>query len=63
MISGRGALAGIAAASLAQSSGLARPAQAAGAKSLSIVPQATLNSVDPIWSASRISRWRPWGDG
>ncbi len=27
-----------------------------GAKTLSIVPQATLNSVDPIWSTSQVSR-------
>jgi peptide/nickel transport system substrate-binding protein len=36
--------------------GLARPAIAQRNKSLSIVPQATLNSVDPIWSTSQVSR-------
>jgi peptide/nickel transport system substrate-binding protein len=35
---------------------LARPAIAQSSKSLSIVPQATLNSVDPIWSTSQVSR-------
>jgi peptide/nickel transport system substrate-binding protein len=53
MIGRRSVLRGTAAASLA---GLARPALASGAKTLSIVPQATLNSVDPIWSTSQISR-------
>ena len=46
----RGVLSGAVAASLA------RPAIAAGTKALSIVPQATLNSVDPIWSTSQVSR-------
>ncbi len=50
MIGRRRTLQGLAAVSLA------RPALAAGAKTLSIVPQATLNSVDPIWSTSQISR-------
>ncbi len=50
MIGRRGLMLGAAAA------GLARPAIAAGAKTLSIVPQATLNSVDPIWSTSQVSR-------
>jgi peptide/nickel transport system substrate-binding protein len=36
--------------------GLARPALAGGGKSLAIVPQANLNSVDPIWSTSQVSR-------
>jgi peptide/nickel transport system substrate-binding protein len=40
----------------AVAAGLARPAIAAGGKTLSIVPQATLNSVDPIWSTSQVSR-------
>lgn len=53
MIGRRNTLAGIAAAGLA---GLARPAVASGVRTLSIVPQATLNSVDPIWSTSQISR-------
>jgi peptide/nickel transport system substrate-binding protein len=35
---------------------LARPALARPDRSLSIVPQATLNSVDPIWSTSQVSR-------
>jgi peptide/nickel transport system substrate-binding protein len=56
MIGRRSTLQGIAAAGLAQASGLARPALAAGNKTLTIVPQATLNSVDPIWSTSQISR-------
>src|ERR1700729_1758752 len=50
MIGRRRTLQGLAAVSLA------RPALAAGAKTLSIVPQATLNSVDPIWSTSQVSR-------
>ena len=50
MIGRRGMLGGAVAA------GLARPAIAAGSKTLSIVPQANLNSVDPIWSTSQISR-------
>ncbi len=50
MIKRRGVLAGVAAATLA------RPALATGKRSLSIVPQATLNSVDPIWSTSQVSR-------
>lgn len=50
MIGRRGALFGLSAASLA------RPALAAANKTLSIVPQATLNSVDPIWSTSQVSR-------
>jgi peptide/nickel transport system substrate-binding protein len=40
----------------AAAAGLARPAIAGPSQSLSIVPQATLNSVDPIWSTSQISR-------
>ena len=62
MIGRRGVLQSIAAATLVQAAGLrraaglARPALAAGTKTLSIVPQATLNSVDPIWSTSQISR-------
>jgi peptide/nickel transport system substrate-binding protein len=50
MIGRRGVLSGVAAA------GLARPALAGGSKTLSIVPQANLNSVDPIWSTSQVSR-------
>jgi peptide/nickel transport system substrate-binding protein len=50
MIGRRGILLGAATA------GLARPAIAAGTKTLSIVPQITLNSLDPIWSTSQISR-------
>ena len=50
MIGRRGALRGALAATLA------RPVIAAGVKTLSIVPQATLNSVDPIWSTSQVSR-------
>ena len=56
MIGRRGMLQGIAAGGVAQAASLARPALAAGAKTLSIVPQATLNSVDPIWSTSQVSR-------
>jgi peptide/nickel transport system substrate-binding protein len=50
MIGRRAALRGTAAAALS------RPAIAAGIQSLSIVPQATLNSVDPVWSTSQVSR-------
>lgn len=50
MIGRRGALLGAAGAVLAC------PAIAAGTQTLSIVPQATLNSVDPIWSTSQVSR-------
>jgi peptide/nickel transport system substrate-binding protein len=50
MIRRRSVLQGAAAA------GLARPALGAINKTLSIVPQAALNSVDPIWSTSQISR-------
>ena len=50
MTTRRGMLSGTAAMTLA------RPSLAAGGKSLSIVPQATLNSVDPIWSTSQVSR-------
>ena len=50
MIGRRGMLLSAAAA------GLARPAIATGTQSLSIVPQATLNSVDPVWSTSQITR-------
>src|SRR5271154_551637 len=35
---------------------LCRPAIAGSVQTLSIVPQATLNSVDPIWSTSQVSR-------
>jgi peptide/nickel transport system substrate-binding protein len=50
MIRRRTVLSGAAAATLA------RPAIAAGGQSLSIVPQAVLNSVDPIWSTAQVSR-------
>ena len=40
----------------AATASLARPAIAGPNKILSIVPQANLNSVDPIWSTSQISR-------
>ena len=50
MIKRRGVLLGAAAATLAC------PAIAAPGQTLSIVPQATLNSVDPIWSTSQVSR-------
>jgi len=40
----------------AAATGLARPALAQNTKTISIVPQATLNSVDPIWSTSQVSR-------
>ncbi len=56
MIGRRGMMRGAAAASLVGQASLARPALAAGSKTLSIVPQATLNSVDPIWSTSQVSR-------
>ena len=56
MIGRRSMLQGIAAGGLAQATALARPALASEAKTLSIVPQATLNSVDPIWSTSQVSR-------
>jgi hypothetical protein len=58
MIRRRDVLAGTAASSLA------RPAIASGTQSLSIVPQANLNSVDPIWSTSQVSRnlgFMVWG--
>jgi peptide/nickel transport system substrate-binding protein len=35
---------------------LARPAIAANAKVLSIVPQVALNSIDPVWTSSQIAR-------
>ena len=35
---------------------LARPAIASNAKTLSIVPQVALNSIDPIWTSSQIAR-------
>jgi len=50
MIGRRGMMLGTAAATLA------RPAIAQGAKTLTMMPQATLTSVDPIWSSSQISR-------
>lgn len=50
MIGRRGALLGPAAVALA------RPAIAQGSKTLRIVPQATLSSLDPIWSTSQVSR-------
>ncbi len=50
MIQRRGLLLGAATATLA------RPAIGAGTKTLSLVPQATLSSVDPIWSTSQVSR-------
>src|SRR4051794_979496 len=50
MIQRRGLMLGAAAATLA------RPAIGAGSKTLTIVPQATLSSVDPIWSTSQVSR-------
>lgn len=50
MIGRRGILLGAAAA------GLARPAIAQGAKTLTMMPQAILTSIDPIWSSSQISR-------
>jgi len=50
MIGRRSLLAGTAAAMLA------RPAIGGTSKTLSIVPQVALNSIDPIWSTSQISR-------
>ncbi len=50
MIRRRGMLLGAAAL------GLARPAIARPDNELKLVPQATLNSVDPIWSTSQVSR-------
>lgn len=50
MIGRRGILLGAAAA------GLARPALAQASKTLTIMPQVALTSVDPIWSSSQISR-------
>ena len=50
MIGRRGIIAGTAAA------GLAAPAIAAGTKTVSLVPQATLASFDPVWSSSQVSR-------
>ena len=35
---------------------LARPAIAGNAKTLSIVPQVALNSIDPVWTSSQIAR-------
>ena len=35
---------------------LARPALAVNAKTLSIVPQVALNSIDPVWTSSQIAR-------
>ena len=35
---------------------LARPAIAGSGKSLSIVPQVALNSIDPVWTSSQIAR-------
>ena len=35
---------------------LARPAIAANAQTLSIVPQVALNSIDPVWTSSQIAR-------
>jgi len=35
---------------------LARPAIGANAKTLSIVPQVALNSIDPVWTSSQIAR-------
>jgi peptide/nickel transport system substrate-binding protein len=50
MIRRRSLIAGAAAATLA------RPAIGGTSKTLSIIPQAALNSIDPIWSTSQISR-------
>jgi peptide/nickel transport system substrate-binding protein len=50
MIGRRSLLAGTAAVALA------RPAIGGATKTLSMVPQAALNSIDPIWSTSQISR-------
>ncbi len=49
MIARRGLFAGAAA-------GLAMPALAAGTKTITLVPQATLGSIDPVWSSSQVSR-------
>jgi peptide/nickel transport system substrate-binding protein len=35
---------------------LARPAIAGNTKTLSIVPQVALNSIDPVWTSSQIAR-------
>jgi peptide/nickel transport system substrate-binding protein len=43
-------------AAAAAATPLARPAIAASAKTLSIVPQVALNSIDPIWTSSQIAR-------
>ena len=51
MIGRRSFLAGTAAAAA-----LARPAIGGTTQTLSMVPQAALNSIDPIWSTSQISR-------
>lgn len=40
----------------AAAAGLARPAIAQGAKTLTMMPQVALTSIDPIWSSSQISR-------
>src|SRR5512140_2977399 len=50
MIGRRGFMAGGAAA------GLVRPALAQRVKTITMVPLATLTSVDPIWSSSQVSR-------
>ncbi len=50
MLSRRGVLLG------AASAALARPSIAAGGTVVTIMPQANLTSVDPIWSSSQISR-------
>jgi len=47
---------GAAAAATGTMAALARPAIAQGGKTLTVMPQATLTSVDPIWSSSQISR-------
>lgn len=49
MIGRRGLMAGSAVA-------LARPALAGAAKTVSLVPQATLTSVDPVWSTAQVVR-------
>lgn len=40
----------------AGAAGLARPALAGAAKTLTFVPQANLNSIDPVWNAAMVTR-------